>query len=304
MVLVFVLVMVVMMVTAAAHAIFVVVMVMMLVLVLLILAGMGGVGLGGQGQQTGGKVLPLRHGLEDLRAGQILPGCGDDGGGGVLFPQQGHRSGHLVGVGAAGAAEQDAAGVLDLVVVELAKVLHIQLDLVDVGHRHKAGQLHVQRLGHCLHRPGDVGQLAHARGFDEDAVGVVLLHHLAQRLPEIAHQRAADAPGVQLIDLDAGFLQEAAVNADLAKLVFDQHHLLSLEGLADQLLDQGGLASAQEAGENIDLGCHLSIASFSFCRAQRGALPHCSIHLYYNKPVNARIQKKAGVCILSGGMLQ
>src|SRR5699024_9356223 len=149
MVLVFVLVMVVMMVTAAAHAVFVVVMVMMLVLVLLILAGMGGVGLGGQGQQTGGKVLPLRHGLEDLRAGQILPGCSDDGGGGVLFPQQGHRSGHLVGVGAAGAAEQDAAGVLYLVVVELAKVLHIQLDLVDVGHRHKAGQLHVQRLGHC-----------------------------------------------------------------------------------------------------------------------------------------------------------
>ena len=72
---------------------------------------------------------------------------------------------------------------------------------------------------------------------DDDAVGVVLLHHLLQGGAEIAHQRAADAAGVQLVDLDAAFLQKAAVNADLAELVLDQHHLLTGKGLFDELFD-------------------------------------------------------------------
>ena len=55
---------------------------------------------------------------------------------------------------------------------------------------------------------------------------------------EITHQRAADAAGVQLIDLDAGLLQEAAVNADLTELVLDQHHLLTLKSVLQKLFDQ------------------------------------------------------------------
>ena len=279
---------VVVMVAAAAHPVLVVVVVM---LVLLVLFGVGGVGFGSHGQQLGDKVVLLGHGGQDLLAGQIVPRGGDDGGGGVFLPQQGHGGGHLVGVGAAGAAEQDAAGVGDLVVVELTEVLHIQLDLVDVGHRHKAGQLDVQMLGHRLDGAGHVGQLADARRLDQDAVGVVLLHHLAQRLAEVAHQGAADAPGVQLVDLDARLFQKAAVDADLAELVLDQHHLLPLEGLTDQLLDQGRLARAQKAGKNVDLGCHINNASFSshsICVTTGALAPANFIHLYYNKPVNAR----------------
>ena len=102
---------------------------------------------------------------------------------------------------------------------------------------------------------------AHAGGLDDDAVGVVLLHHLLQGGAEVAHQRAADAAGVQLVDLDAAFLQKAAVNADLAELVLDQHHLLAGKGLFDELFDQGSFTGTKEAGENIDFG-HDSIASF------------------------------------------
>ena len=47
-------------------------------------------------------------------------------------------------------------------------------------------------------------------------------------------------------DLDAGFLQEAAVNADLTELVFDQHQLFALEGLRQQLLDEGRLTGTQK----------------------------------------------------------
>src|SRR5699024_7832529 len=147
-----VLVAVVVMVAAAAHAVLIVVVVMVVLVLFVLFIAVGGVGLGGHGQQLGHEIVLLGHGGQDLAAGQVVPGGGDDGGGRVLLPQQGHGGGHLVGVGAAGPAQQDAAGVGDLVVVELAEVLHIQLDLVHVGHRHKAGQLHVQMLGHGLDR--------------------------------------------------------------------------------------------------------------------------------------------------------
>ena len=66
---------------------------------------------------------------------------------------------------------------------------------------------------------------------------MVLLHDLVQGLAEVPHQGAADAAGVHLGDLDAGLLEEAAVNADLAELVFDQHDLLALQGVLQQLFN-------------------------------------------------------------------
>ena len=46
-----------------------------------------------------------------------------------------------------------------------------------------------------------------------------------------------------------GLLQKAAVDADLAELVLDEHDLLACKGLFDELLDKGGLTGAKEAGE-------------------------------------------------------
>ena len=82
---------------------------------------------------------------------------------------------------------------------------------------------------------------------------MILLDHLVKRLVELADQRAADAAGTDLIDLYAGVLQEAAVNADLAELVLDQHQFLSLEALVQELFDQGRLSGSEETGNNIDL---------------------------------------------------
>ena len=62
----------------------------------------------------------------------------------------------------------------DLIVIELAEVLHIHFDLVDIGHGDKAVQQHRQGLGHALDRAGDIAQLADAGRLDEDAVGVVV----------------------------------------------------------------------------------------------------------------------------------
>ena len=71
----------------------------------------------------------------------------------------------------------------------------------------------------------DVGELADAARLDEDAVRVILVDDLTERLAEVAHQRAADAAGVHLRHLNAGFLHEAAVDADFAELVFNEDEL-------------------------------------------------------------------------------
>ena len=55
-------------------------------------------------------------------------------------------------------------------------------------------------LGHALDSAGHVGQLADAGGLDDDAVRVVLLHHLQAARKSPAEGRCG---GVQLIDLDA-----------------------------------------------------------------------------------------------------
>ena len=269
-VLVLIVVLVVMMMAAAVVVVLVlivVVMVMMVVLVL-ILVGMGHVGGAGLGQQLGDEVALAVHDGDDLCAGQDGPVGGDDGGGGVLLGQQGDGGSDLLLTGVAGAAQDDAGRMADLVVIELTEVLHIHLDLVHVGDGDKAVQDDGQILGDALDGAGHVGQLADARRLNEDAVRVVGLDDLLQCLAEVADQAAADAAGVQLIDLNAGLAHEAAVDADLAEFVLDQDDLLTGEGLLDELFDKGGLAGAEEAGENVDFGflfSHSWVPLFKMC---------------------------------------
>ena len=265
-VLVLVVIMVVMMMAATVVVVLIVVVVVMMVV--LILVGMGHVGGAGLGQQLGDEVALAVHDGDDLCAGQDGPVGGDDGGGGVLLSQQGNGGSNLLLTGVAGAAQDDAGRMADLVVIELTEVLHIHLDLVHVGDGDKAVQDDGQILGDALDGAGHVGQLADARRLNEDAVRVVGLDDLLQCLAEIADQAAADAAGVQLIDLNAGLAHEAAVDADLAEFVLDQDNLLTGEGLLDELFDKGGLAGAEEAGENVDFGflfSHSWVPLFKMC---------------------------------------
>ena len=158
-------------------------------------------------QQFGGQSVALLHGGEELRASELVPGGGDDGGGGVFLPQQSHRGLQLGAVHLLGAAEDDGPGMLDLVFIELAEVLQIDFALGGVRHGDSTAQLHLRDLGDdALDGPDHVGELAHAGGLDEDAVGMELVHDLLQRLAEVPHQGAADAAGVHLADLNAGVL--------------------------------------------------------------------------------------------------
>ena len=269
--------MVMLMLVAAAGAVFimfVVVMMLMLlmfmvVLMVMLMAAAGAVlivlvvvmcGFGGQLGQFGIQCVAVLHSLYDLCAVQLRPRGGDDGGFVIVSAQQLHTGGKSRLAHAVGTAQHDAVGIFDLVVEELAEVLHVHLALVGIGYGGEAVQAHILHV-QILHSADHITQFAHAGRLDQNAVGMVGLQHFGKSLAEIAHQTAADAAAVHFGHLNAGILQKTAVNADLTEFVFDEHQLFTGKGLFDQLFDQRGLACAQKTGKNIDLG-HNTFISF------------------------------------------
>ena len=193
------------------------------------------------------------HSSQDLLSAQRRPRGGDDGCLRVFISQKRHGSIQLFVRNTVGTAEDDATGVLYLIVVKLAEVFGVSLAFAGIRHGCKGIQLHIVGCN-FLHGFDHVTEFAYTGGLNQDAVRRKLLQHLRQGLGEITHQTATDTPGVHLVDLDAGFLHKTAVNADLAELVFDEHQLLAGIGLLDQFFNQSRLAGTQKAGENIDLG--------------------------------------------------
>ena len=239
------LVIMVMMVVAAARrivALLVIVMVVMVVMVVRLLLEL---------RKLNGDGAALIHCVHQLLARQLVPRRRDNDRVLVVLTDHVHALVELLLAHAAGTAEDDGVGGLDLVIIELAEVLHIHFALCRVGHRHKIAELHIVAR-HLAHRADDIRQLADARRLDQDALGVVLVDHLFERASEITHQRAADAAGVHLGDLNSGLLQKASVNADLAEFVLDQNELLAVIGFLDHLFDERGLARAEETGINVN----------------------------------------------------
>ena len=196
----------------------------------------------------------LLHRLHQLLTGQLIPRGGDKHGVGVVVAEELDALVELLFIYILRARENDGVGGFNLVVVELAEVLHIHLALRGVGNGDEVAEGHI--VGRDLaHGADDVGELADTRRLDEDAVGVILGDDLFERSSEIAHQRAADAAGVHLGDVDAGFLQETAVDADFTELIFDQNELLPVVRFLDHFLDERRFAGAEKTGVNINF-CH------------------------------------------------
>ncbi len=242
-------VLLVMMTTAAVMLIMLMVMVMMLMLVL-------------QRLHVGSQRVLALHRLDQLRTGELRPGSGDQCSLGIMLSDQLHSGVQLCLRYGIRAGQDDGGSGFDLIVVELAKVLHIHLHLTRIGNSHSMTQDHIL-IGHLFHSGDHVRQLAHAGGLDNDTVRRILADDLGQCLAKIANQTAANAAGVHFRDVDTGILQETAVNTDLTEFIFDQHQLFTGVGFLDHLLDQRGFASAEEAGVNIDLR-HINTFCYNF----------------------------------------
>ena len=201
---------------------------------------------------------------ENYLAVQLIPGGGEDGGLRVFFLEHGHSGLQLFLAEFLGAGEDNGPGAFDLVVVELPEILHIDLHLAGIGHGDKAVQLQFRHLGgSVLHRHNHVRKLAYARGLNEDPIRVELIRHVLQGLVEVPYQGTADAPGGHFGNLDAGLLQKAAVNADLAKLVLNENQLLAGESLCQKLFDERGFARPQESGDNVDFRHNIKSLSWN-----------------------------------------
>ena len=215
-------------------------------------------------QFTGERCLAL-HGIDHLLTGQFFPGRGNDGSNLIQLTDQFHSFIQLGRSDTAGTGKDDGGSGLDLVVVELAEILAVYLDLVGVRHSHSIAERHFC-IGDLVDSGDHIRQLTNTGGFDDDPVGMIFSNHLLQSLAEIAHKAAADTAGVHFGNVDAGFLQETAIDADLTELIFNEHQFLALIALSDHLFDERSLTGAKEAGINIDFShsMHLLYKIFQF----------------------------------------
>ncbi len=182
----------------------VLVVVMMVVMMMMLFLAVRGLHLRFQLFHKG--VLSLDH-LEDLGAADLIPRGGDHRRAGIEFPDHLYTLIKLLRFRALRAAQDHSRGALDLIVEELAKRLHLFRGLQSVDHGDQGVQVNLRMVFlHSLHRSHHVGELAHARRLDQDAVRMIGGENLLQTAAEITHQRAADAARIELSDLNAGIL--------------------------------------------------------------------------------------------------
>ena len=234
-----VLMMLMVLVTAAAVTILVVMVVMVLVMMVLQLL---------QILCNRGSAL---HCLQQLRAGQLRPGGGDQSSCLIMLAQQLHGGIQLCLGDRIGPGQDDGGSGFDLVIIELAKVLHIDLDLARIGNGHLVAQANIL-IRHLLNGCYHIGQLTNTGRFNDNTVRMVLGNYFLQRLAKVTHQGAADAAGVHLGNVDTGLLQEAAIDADLTEFVLNEHQLLTAVGLLNHFFDESCLTCAQKTGININ----------------------------------------------------
>ena len=160
--------------------------------------------------------------------------------------------GQLSGVHQIGLVEDDHIGEGDLV-LGLGRVLQAVAEPFGVGHGHDS--VKARALLHVLvHEEGlgDGGGVREARGLHDDRVELALaLHQAFHDADEIAAHGAADAAVVHLEDFLVRAHHEVVIDADLAEFVDDDRVALAML-LAEDAVQQGGLARAQIAGEDGD----------------------------------------------------
>ena len=241
---VFVVIVVVMM-PAAALVFIVVVMVMMVMMFVLVFRFFFKL------LKFAGQSFAVLHCTHDLLARQLVPRSGYDGRNRVDFFYKFNGFGQLFGRAFVGMAEHYALCVFDLIVKKFAEVFHIHFAFCRV---HDCGCGVDVRVFDFGGKRGAyyVAELAYAGRFDDDSVRIKLFGHFVQSFFEVADQTAADAAAVEFVDLDAAFLQKAAVHAYFAEFVLNENHFFAVIGFFYEFFYERGFACAQKSRKNID----------------------------------------------------
>ena len=191
------------------------------------------------------------HSFEKLCAGQLLPRGGNDNRDSVMLFEKRYAICNLLIGHFSCVAEYDAACILNLIVKELAKVLHVHLALVSVNN----GGESVKNctLGVCIfNRLYNVGKLTNARRLDKDAVGSVFVNNLLESDCKVANERATDTTRVHFVDLNSRLSQKSAVNTDLTEFILDKNYFFAVIGFFNKLFDKCGLSRTEKARKYVN----------------------------------------------------
>ena len=123
------------------------------------------------------KSVLMLHCGKDLLAVKAVPRCCDKNCALVMLTKKLYALSGLLLACRLGMRKHDRRCIGNLVVIELAKVLHIHLALLNVGNGGKAIK-HSAVLLCSLCRANNVRKLANARGLDNNSVGIIFLKHL------------------------------------------------------------------------------------------------------------------------------
>ena len=198
----------------------------------------------------------MLHSNENILAVKIIPRGSYYNCIGIMLTKKGYAFGYLLFPCSLGVRKNDGRCMLDLVIIEFAEILHIHLALINVGNGGKAIKNSAVLL--CsFSRTNNVRKLTNTRGLNNNSIRSVFLKHLYKRLRKVTYERATDATGIHLGNLNSSIGKESTVNTDLTKLVLNKNNLFTGIRLLNKLLDQRGLACTEEAGKYIYFS-HLS----------------------------------------------
>ena len=177
-------------------------------------------------------------------------GGGDEGSVRVVLSEEADAGVQRLWRDAVGAGEEEGGGGGDLVLVEGAKILHIEGALAGVHHRHHRVDFQLIPTGGLVDVPQHVGELGHAGWLDEDAIRFHPTQDGAQGAAKVARDAAADAAGSQLGDGHVGALEKGGVHVHITVLVLHQHDLFVRVAFLDELFDERCLSGSEKTGKN------------------------------------------------------
>ena len=161
---------VVVMLVIVAVALFIVVMMVMMVLMLFL-----------KSLKRRVESILFLHSGEDILAVELVPRSGYNGCCSVVLSDKLNCAFNLLRLGNVGMRKNYRRCVSNLIVIELAKVLHIHLALIYIGNGGKAVKLGVLCLNR-LYRLDYIGELTYSAGLDDNSVGMEFVKHLNERL--------------------------------------------------------------------------------------------------------------------------
>ena len=141
----------------------------------------------------------------DLFSGQFIPGCCYNRGMPIQTIDHLYSCFEFFLFNTIGSGQNNSRSIFDLIIIELSKVLHIDLYFTGINNCNcvTKDNLLIRYLLHCRN---NIRKLAYTRRFNNNTVRSIFRKHLLQGFSKIANQAAAYTTGIHFGNINAGIL--------------------------------------------------------------------------------------------------